>query len=172
MKNIIFLFIFTLSFACCSAQQTPSADAVLKEAFAQAAKEKKNVIVMFHASWCGWCHKMDSSLADPSVKDYFNKNYVITHLTILEFDKKNLENPGALELYEKQGGKNQGIPFWLVYDKNGKLLADSQITPGNNSGCPARKEEVDYFITVLKMTSPITDAQAASVEKRFRMNEN
>src|SRR5215212_9775341 len=120
MKSYLFLFISALTFSFCSAQDTPPAEVVLKNAFVQAAKEKKNVIVMFHASWCGWCHKMDSSLADASVKDYFNKNYIITHLTILESpNKKNLENPGALELYEKHGGKNQGIPYWLVYDKNG-----------------------------------------------------
>ena len=86
------------------AQSTPAADAVLNEARAKAGKENKNVMVIFHASWCGWCHKMDTSLKDPSVKDFFQKNYVITHLVISESkDKKNLENPGAEELNKKMG---------------------------------------------------------------------
>ncbi len=72
------------------AQQTPSADIVLKEARAKAAKENKKLMVIFHASWRIWCHKMDTSLNDPFVKAFFDKNYVITHLTIDESkDKKN-----------------------------------------------------------------------------------
>lgn len=153
------------------AQQVPSADAVLKEARAKAAKDNKKVMVIFHASWCGWCKKMDASLNDLSVKDYFAKNYVITHLTIDESpDKKNLENPGAEELNKKWGGENQGIPFWVIIDKDGNILADSQSEPGQNVGCPAKEEEVAYFIKVLKMTSSISDEEIAKVQERFRKN--
>lgn len=155
-----------------AAQQIPTADAILKQARTQAAKENKKVLVMFHASWCGWCKKMDASLNDSSVKNFFDKNYVITHLTIDESpDKKNLENPGAAELNKKWGGENQGIPFWVVMDKNGNILADSQIESGKNVGCPASAEEVAHFIRVLKKTSSINDEQIAAVEKRFRRNE-
>ena len=36
------------------------------------------------------------------LKIIFNNNYVITHLTVYESkDKKNLENPGALEIVDK-----------------------------------------------------------------------
>ena len=154
------------------AQSTPAAVAVLKEARVRAAKENKNVMVIFHASWCGWCHKMDTSLNDPSVKDFFQKNYVITHLVISELkDKKNLENPGAEELNKKWGGENQGIPFWVIMDKDGNILADSQRKPGENVGCPATEEEVAHFINVLKKTSPINEEQIVKVEKRFRRNE-
>jgi len=99
MKNLFF-FVIAVVFAMTTlAQFTPTADAVLKEARAKAAKENKKIMVIFHASWCGWCHKMDTSLNDPSVKDFFQKNYVITHLVISESkDKKSLENPGAEEL--------------------------------------------------------------------------
>jgi thioredoxin-related protein len=163
------LFLFALS---SKAQQTPSADALLKEARAKAAKENKKIFVIFHASWCGWCHKMNTSLNDPSVKAFFDKNYLITHLTILESkDKKNLENPGAEELNKKWGGADQGIPFWVIMDKDGTILADSQIEPGKNIGCPATAEEVAHFIKALKKTSSITSEQIAAVEKRFRRNE-
>jgi thiol-disulfide isomerase/thioredoxin len=154
------------------AQSTPSADVVLTQARAKAAKENKNVMVIFHASWCVWCHKMDSSLNDPSVKDFFDKNYIITHLTVDESkDKKKLENPGAEELKNSWGAKNSGIPFWVIMDKDGKILANSNDESGDNVGCPAKNKEVQYFIQVLKKTSSINSEQAAAVVKRFGKNE-
>ena len=173
MKKYFFLFALSLALSIIGkAQQVPSADEILKEARAKAAKENKKVMVIFHASWCGWCHKMDTSLNDPSVKNFFDKNYVITHLTIAESpDKKNLENPGAEELNKKWGGENQGIPFWVIMDKDGNILADALMQPDKSVGCPATTEEVAHFIKVLKKTSSISDEQVAAVEKRFRRNE-
>ena len=164
------------------AQSAPSsADAVMKEAYQQAAKEKKNVFVIFHASWCVWCHRMDSSMSDVMCKNFFDDNYVIRHLTVDESkDKKNLENPGADAFRNKYGGSDLGIPYWLIFDPNGKLLADSRIRtdanvdskPGDNSGCPATEKEVDYFIKVLKQTSQLNTSEEAAVTKRFRENEH
>ncbi len=156
------------------------ASAILKEAYIQAAKENKNVFVIFHASWCVWCHRMDSSMNDASCKNFFESNYVIRHLVVEEQgDKKNLNNPGADELRNKFGGKDLGIPYWLILDANGNLLADSRIraddasaTPGDNTGCPAIEKEVAYFIKVLKKTSKINAGQQADIEKRFRQNEH
>ena len=168
---IIAILAFMLS-TTVQAQRILSADEILMAARKQAAKENKKVMVIFHASWCGWCHRMDTSLVDPSIKSYFDKNFVITHLTIYESDdKKALENPGALDYLTKLGGNDQGIPFWLILDKDGNLLADSQREPKKNTGCPASAPEVAHFIKVLKKTTPITNEQALAVEKRFRMNE-
>jgi thiol-disulfide isomerase/thioredoxin len=155
-------------------------NAVLGEAYQQAAREKKNVFVMFHASWCGWCHKMDSSMNDKILKDYFDNNYVITHLTVYESrDKKNLENPGALELLSKYKGNDLGIPYWIIFNKDGKWLADSQRRPdgsdynvtGENVGCPASREEVNHFLKVLAQTSTLNTDQLSLIEKRFLRNQ-
>ena len=161
------------------AQQPASAESVLQEARATAARENKNVFILFHASWCGWCHKMDTAMNDRSVKAFFDNNYVIRHLTVYESDKnKHLENPGALELLTKYHGGEQGIPYWLVFDKDGKLLADSKIRKpgegpeaGSNSGCPASEAEVEHFINILKQTSRLQDSQLSVIRKRFRENE-
>ena len=117
---------------------------------------------------------------DPACKKFFDDNYVIRHLVVHESkDKKNLENPGSIDLLTKYGGTDMGIPFWLIFDQDGKLLADSKISPpgkttppvAQNCGCPAAKEEVSYFINVLRKTSNIDDQQADIIEKRFRQNE-
>ena len=163
------------------AQEAPkTANEVLQEAYQQAARENKNVFLMFHASWCGWCHKLDSSIKDKSVRDIFNNNYVIRHLTVYEAkDKRNLENPGALDLLTKYKGNDLGIRYWIIFDKNGNWLADSQIRPegsdynfkGENVGCPASREEVNHFLKVLSKTAKLNTSQITAVEKRFLRNE-
>lgn len=157
------------------AQTKPAtADEVIKEAQMEAAKSNRNVFVIFHASWCVWCHRMDTAMNDKTIQSFFDKNYVIKHLTVDESaGKKNLENPGAAVLRTKYHGDQQGIPYWFILDKNGKLLADSRLhsesgeVTGNNVGCPARPDEVAYFIQVLKNTSHLSAAQLELIRKRF-----
>lgn len=178
-KALLILF-FLASITSLYAQKAPAtADEILKEAFTTAKKENKKVMVIFHASWCGWCHKMDTSLNDVSVKKYFDDNFVIRHLVVFESNtKKNLENPGAEDLVNKYNGKDGGIPFWLVFDKDESFLADSRrketvngVEQLSNSGCPATKEEVDYFISVLQKTTQLKEDELEKIRVRFRKNE-
>lgn len=168
----LFLSIVLTCFALAQSK-TPSAEEILRPALNLAAKNNKNVLLIFHASWCGWCRKMDASLLDEAIKNDIDRQYEIVHLTVHESPgKKALENPGALQFLQKNGGDELGIPYWFVLDKEGKILADSQYQPGKNSGCPASEEEVTYFISVLKKTSTLTDAALEKIRKRFRQNEN
>src|SRR6188472_4124740 len=114
MKNIFLIpLLLFITVTSLFAQKAPlSSEEIMKEAFVSAKKQNKKVLVIFHASWCGWCHKMDTSLNDASV---------IRHLVVFESKgKENLENPGAEEMLEKHEGKDQGIPFWLIFDKDEK----------------------------------------------------
>lgn len=173
-KTLAIISIALLSISTARSQDTPApADQIISEAKAEAAKSNKNVFVMFHASWCGWCHKMDASMNNPSVKSFFDNNYVITHLTVDESkDKKNLENPGANAIRTKYHGDNSGIPFWFIIDKKGTLLADSRLIgsngqPGENVGCPAKPEEVEHFIKVIKKTSKLSENQLSMIRDLF-----
>lgn len=154
----------------------PSAESVLNSALSRAASENKKVFLMFHASWCGWCHAMDKSMNDAGCEQLFKNNYVVCHLVVKESeDKKHLENPGAEEMLAKYHGDKSGIPFWLIFDKSGRLLADSQIrpegagldTPGQNVGCPSEPHEIAHFIKVLKQTSALNDHELAVIQTRF-----
>ena len=181
MKSIFLLpALLFFSITSAFAQKAPSsAEEIMKEAFNSAKKQNKKVLVMFHASWCGWCHKMDTSLNDATVKKFFDDNFVIRHLVVFESKgKENLENPGALEILTKYEGEDQGIPFWLIFDKDENFLADSRMKETingveklQNTGCPASKEEVDYFIGVLKKTTELKEDQLEKIRTRFRRNE-
>jgi hypothetical protein len=183
MKTKILLLVFALIVSGISlAQEAPEpAGKIMEAAYKQAANEKKNVLIVFHASWCGWCKKFDASVNDPSCKDFFEKSFVIKHLTVLENgENKKLENPGAKELFDNNGGNGQGIPYFLIYDKSGKLIADSRMKYAGdganaqlkNMGCPAQDEEVAAFIEILKKTSKITDKEAAAITERFKKNKS
>lgn len=183
MKKIIllsFAFILAANVTGFAQAALPSSESVLTQAYAQAAKENKKVILIFHASWCGWCKRMDASLNEPALKPLFDANYVIAHLDVLEQpEKKNLENPGSTEALAKFGGEKSGLPFWLVLDAKGTVLADSQIrpagatlnTPGDNVGCPAEDKEVAFFTQILKATSKLNDDQLTVIAKRFALNK-
>lgn len=171
-------FLFLINIA--NAQAPESADKILDAAYKQAAKENKCVIIMFHASWCGWCHKMDASINDESCKKLFTDNYIIVHLTVEESAKnKSLENPGADIFKSKYHAEKAGLPFWLIMDNKGKLVGDSYIrpkgvsldVPGDNIGCPAEENEVAAFIELLKKSSSLNDKQLAIIATRFKKNK-
>lgn len=181
MKRILFsLLLLSLVSVKAYTQAPPlTADQILKEAYAEAAFNHKKVIIIFHASWCGWCHRMDSSMNDASCKKYFDENFVVRHLVVDESkDKKELENPGANELRTKYHGDGIGIPFWLIMDDKGNLLADSKMraagagldAPGDNMGCPAQPNEVAYFIATLKKITKLSTAQELALKTRFEKN--
>lgn len=179
-----FLAVLAFSFLglVVKAQTEPTlqtADEIFNNAVLQAKQQHKKVLIMFHASWCGWCKKMDASIDDPSLKKYFNDNFVIRHITVMEHgDKVSLDNPGGQAMLEKYGGGEEGIPYWLIFDENGKLLADSKLNSGSNSqeeghnmGCPTTESEVNYFVSLLKKNTSLSDVEAKAIHDRFRKNE-
>ncbi|MBL1407560.1 thioredoxin family protein [Sphingobacterium faecale] len=178
MRTLLLGFILALGLQTTFAQNTPApAEDVLNAAVAQAAKENKSVLAIFHASWCGWCHKMTVSLNDPAVKSYFDKHYIIADFTVYETKgKENLENPGAADLLKKYNNADQGLPTWLVFDSKKNLIADSQIRPkgaslstkGENAGCPAAPADVAHFIDCLQKSSTLSKAQLTEIASVFR----
>jgi thiol-disulfide isomerase/thioredoxin len=181
MKYKIFLTVLVMFVACnVNAQEKPEpAVKVLDDACKLASKENKNVMIVFHASWCGWCRKFEASVIDPSCKDFFDKHFVIRYLDILESpEKQNLENPGAIDIYKKNGGDGSGVPYFLIYDNNKVLLTDSKIKaagdgpekPQQNMGCPASDDEVVAFVNILEKTTKITEAEKTAIKTRFRKN--
>ncbi|MCX6293487.1 MAG: thioredoxin family protein, partial [Sphingobacteriales bacterium] len=108
--SILFLGVVNIA----NAQKVKSSTEIMEAAYKQASKEKKNIILIFHASWCSWCKKMDAAINDKSCKKLFEDNYCIVHLTVEENEKnKKLENPGAEELKKKFNGESSGFDHIL-----------------------------------------------------------
>ena len=171
MRLIILSTILFCAAYNCPAQNIPTAENILSTAYAKANKENKNVFVIFHASWCGWCKKMDASMNDATTKKYFNDSYVTVHLTVQETsENKKLENPGAAEYLKSLKGGTAGLPFFVILNNTGKVLGDS-FENGGNIGCPASESEVAAFIKLLKNTSTIKKEGLETIATRFKQNK-
>jgi thioredoxin-related protein len=133
---------------------------VMSTAEAEAKASGKNVLVIFHASWCGWCKKLDAFMNDPKFKQVFDDNFVTTKLTVLEDEKhKMLENTGGLDEMDKLGGKDSGLPLFAILDPDGNMLINS-VRPaagtdtGGNTGFPSEPEEIAHFLTMMQKGAP------------------
>lgn len=142
--------------------QTPAGppkatEMLVKQAQATSVKKHKPTLVMFHASWCGWCHKLEAVMNKPEFKKMFEDNYVILNLDVMENGDKvaTLENPGGKEYMAKLGGEKSGLPYYVWLDDKGEKLADSNAMPKDaNIGYPGSPEEIETFMGLIKKTAP------------------
>ncbi|SIQ73563.1 Thioredoxin-like [Chryseobacterium sp. RU37D] len=162
---ILGVFFFQFSFA------QEKADIVLKKALTEAKSQNKNVLLIFHASWCKWCKTMEKNMELPETKPIFDKKFVTAFVDVQERgDKKNLENPGGEALMGKYKGKDAGLPFWLMLNPKGEVITDSFNEKNENLGCPSTAEEVAVFTAKLKKSSKMNNKELQIVQKVFTKN--
>lgn len=162
----IIIIVTLLLFQLGTAQE--KADVVVNKAITEAKAGKKNVLLIFHASWCKWCKMMEKNMDLPETKPIFDKRFVTAYIDVQERgDKKSLENPGGQELMNKYNGENAGLPFWLILNPKGEVLADSFDAKGENLGSPATPEEVATFIAKIEKSSKLNKEEAQTIEKVF-----
>ncbi|AQX12990.1 thioredoxin family protein [Elizabethkingia meningoseptica] len=167
LKKLILILSLGIFFSV-SAQQE-NANKILDRALTQAKKEKKNVMLIFHASWCGWCKKMEKNLNSADVKPLIDKNYIVTYVSVQERGEniKKYENPDGQILMNKYQGESAGLPFWVILDNKGTALDNSFDKNKENIGCPASPEEVTEFKDKLQKTSSLTANQLQTVYDNF-----
>ena len=156
MKLILALSLLVI--AGLSFGSTASSKELLAKASQDGAKSGKNVLVIFHASWCGWCHRFDKFLETTEEGKLVKSGLEIVHVTVLENDPKEKanENEGGLDLMAQLGGKDAGLPFMAIMDsKTGKMVTNSMFKmPGKdkeiNTGYPGSPEEIAHFNVMLE----------------------
>jgi thioredoxin-related protein len=174
MKNIVVVIFLCLliPFSMLAQSTKPdSAQSILDTAVKQAAASHKTVLVMFHASWCSWCKRLDTAFVSTELQAIIDERFIVTHIDVLERKEKIvlLENPGGNALLKTWGGENSGIPFLVFLDTTGTKLADSNVMPDHqNIGYPGSKEEITAFVSLLKNAAPqITPEQITRIKEYF-----
>ena len=132
----------------------------LDAALARAADDDKRVFLRFGAPWCGWCHKLDDVLNQPAVDAALRSDFVV-----IKIDTDRMTGgKDLLQKYQTSGG----IPWYAVLSPGGKVLATSDLKPGNNIGFPTEPEEVAHVVKILTDgRKRMTDGQVATLRDSF-----
>lgn len=84
-----------------------------------AQKENKNIIVQAGGNWCIWCLRFNNYIHEnKKIAGLLNDNFVYYHLN---FSREN-KNEAVFNKYAPGKGQEYGYPFFIVLDKNGKVL--------------------------------------------------
>jgi thioredoxin 1 len=88
----------------------------IAQTFAEAGKEKKRVLLVFGANWCGDCYALDYGFHQPRIEPLLNANFKVLHVDVGRFDKN-------LDLAKKYHvDLEKGIPSLAVLTPQGGIL--------------------------------------------------
>ncbi len=119
----------------------------LDSALAAAAKDHKNVIVVFGGNWCYDCHVLDATFKTPAIAPLLKSNYHVVHINIGEYD----QNLALAAKY--QTVLTHGVPALAVLDDKGKLLT-SQKNGEFESAVKIGPSDITDFLKQWRPKSP------------------
>ena len=108
--------------------EAADAPAQVAQALAKAKAERKQVMIVFGANWCGDCKMLDGEFKKPALKALLDAHYVVVKVDVNRFNKN-------LDVVKPYGEViKKGIPSivittpanQLVYATNGGELADAR----------------------------------------------
>jgi thioredoxin-related protein len=130
------------------------ARAAVEAAVQKAKAGHKTTLVVFGASWCGFCKRFDRFLQSAEVGPLMQDHFEVVHLVVQERNGAP-ETPGGEELLASLGGARSGLPFFAFLDDQGKKIGDSLAMPGKeNLGHPVSPAEIRAFAEVLRQVAP------------------
>lgn len=172
-KSVLFVAAIALPTAFqLPAQSSPkgaSSTEVMAQLKAAATSQHKAILLQFGASWCGNCRLFDRFLSDPVIAPIVGKVFVFGEMATGEqkSDTRHTNLPGGLALQDSLGGKDAGLPYFVMLSADGHLLAGS-VRPGKggNIGYPATSAEIAWFLTMLHKAAPsLSPQELATVQQ-------
>ncbi|MGH9588519.1 MAG: DUF255 domain-containing protein [Acidobacteriaceae bacterium] len=159
---VVLIAVSPLTLRAAGPNAGPSAAAILQQAESQARGEHKNILLDFGASWCINCKLYDRMVDDPTVGAILNRHFIFITMNTGERpnDSRHANTPGGVAFENSVGGKGAGWPFLVILNADGKPLVDSNRPDSrsrsgkSNIGYPAAPEEVDWFVAMLRRSTP------------------
>ncbi len=162
IMKIYFLFFALIFMVVKGFCQGKPANDLFEEAIDKAKKEKKNVFVIFTATWCTPCKYLKRGISDAYNAKFFEDNYVILPLYSSYVDiKKGISNEGANHLLAKYGGDTTAIPYWLILNPLKQKLHGQLDFSGD-------QQFLKNFVNVIKKTSRLSTSELQMLYDRFR----
>jgi beta-lactamase regulating signal transducer with metallopeptidase domain len=109
----------------------------------EASRDGKRVLLIVGGPRCGPCFRLGRWI--DRQHELLEKDYVIVKVM------ENLEER-AHEISEEIGGANQGIPWFVITEPDGKILMTS-AGPTGNMGMPSSTEDLRHFREMLEQTA-------------------
>jgi len=129
------------------------------EVFDKAAKEHKNVFIIFSHERCGWCRVFDMYHETPEVKEILEKDYLFKIIDITDSEP-------LTELWKHYGFK--GVPSSLIYSSGKELLFDGRTEEGGPVGYPLSPDGMDAYINAIRESSThITKKQLRVLRRKI-----
>lgn len=122
------------------------ASQVLEEGLSRARAQSKQVFLHFGAPWCVWCHRLEAWSARPDVAPILAKDFVGVKID----QDRTVGGKDLLRTYDPEN--DAGIPFLVILSADGKTVVTSD-GPAGNIGHPAKDEEIDHFISMMKKSA-------------------
>ena len=81
---LLLLIIFSVPVLFGQTSKPDSAKNILNHSIQISKKSNKPIFLIFHASWCIWCKRLDAALESNELKKIFDDHFIIVHLDVLE----------------------------------------------------------------------------------------
>lgn len=119
----------------------------IEEALQAAAKSHKRVMLVFGGNWCYDCHVLDAAFHTPEIAPTLNRNYVVVHVDVGEYNK----NLDLAKRYEVP--LERGVPAAAILDNTGKLL----VSQKNQEFEKARSMAPEDILAFLNKWKPVSE---------------
>ena len=137
------------------------ADEVLAAALAEAGRTDKLVFLHSGAPWCGWCKRLEAWMARPEIAEVLAKDFVPVKIDV---DRM----LGGKAIGDKYVDGYGGIPWIVILDPDGELMADSFNEERRNIGSPYYDWEIEYFgVMMRQVVRNITEAEIEAMQASF-----
>jgi protein disulfide-isomerase len=137
ISALLVLFVFLIT-SCNNGQASSTGNldwnGNLEKAIEQAKKENKAVLVNFTGSdWCIWCKRLSAEVfQQKEFKAYADENLVLVMLDFPRDIQQSQETVNYNNMLAQKYGI-QGFPTILIFNNQGKLVAQTGYQPGGAS---------------------------------------